>query len=137
MCFWSRKCRVDCGFFIARGAGCIDPERTCCIPSIFLASSLPDFHTPCFVADVIFRAAVRDWSWFLLRWRIFCGETAAVQPAGRRRYCFAELSFPGRYGFNGTSFCVGGHTKRKPGWLARLLLRRVGCGYITARRDWH
>ena len=25
--------------------------------------------------------------------------------------------------------------KRKPGWLARLLLRRVGCGYITARRD--
>jgi hypothetical protein len=32
--------------------------------------------------------------------------------------------------------CVVGHTKRKPGWLARLLLRRVGCGYITARRDW-
>src|ERR1700675_1335186 len=27
------------------------------------------------------------------------------------------------------------HTKRKPGWLARLLLRRVGCGYIAARRD--
>jgi hypothetical protein len=25
---------------------------------------------------------------------------------------------------------------KKPGWLARLLLRRVGCGYITARRDW-
>jgi hypothetical protein len=26
--------------------------------------------------------------------------------------------------------------KRKPGWLARFLMRRVGCGYIAARRDW-
>jgi hypothetical protein len=51
-----------------------------------------------------------------------------VQPAGP--FDFAQGRLPAPHVYDNAV------EKRKPGWLARLLLRRVGCGYITARRDW-
>jgi hypothetical protein len=58
--------------------------------------------------------------------------------AGRPRDSWRDPSTrlrPGcrRYGYEPRRRAL---RKRKPGWLARFLLRRVGCGYITARRDW-
>jgi hypothetical protein len=118
MCFWSRKCRVDCGFFIARER-VVSTLNELVVFLPFPGVSCRTFIRPCFAADVICRGRFASGASSCCGGEYSAGETPTVQPAGLQRYCFAGTIISWTLQFRRRTFLDGRLTNKKEnraGW---------------------